>query len=179
MLNGLNLKEIAKQIKASGKSGSVIWSREENQHFISNRHFLLRVEEVPSELLIALFTIFLKVPALGETLNCNFGQIQDNQKPLNFDKIYNPDKQSQKGTVTPFIKESGEKLQMRVIQFPDHFSYINEQFMRMTSDKYPISTSSPMMPVYFAENNLVLLPYRVVSTPEDDTLTRVLGETIE
>lgn len=181
MNKGLNLKEISKQIKASGKSGSLIWSREQEQHFITNRHFLLRVDEVPSEVLIALFSVFLKVPEKGETLNCYAGKIQDNekQKPISFEKIYTPDKQTEKGEVTPFIKELGEKMQARVIQFPGHFTYINEQFMKMTNDKEPVSTKGPMTPIYFADRNLILLPYRVHETKDDAALVSLMGNTLE
>ncbi|MCL6605525.1 MAG: hypothetical protein K6T94_21885 [Paenibacillus sp.] len=180
MSNGLNLKEISKQIKSSGKSGSVIWAREEKQNFISNRHFLLRVDLVPSDILVALFTVFLKVPAVGETLICSFGKVQDqgNKKPITFTTIYNPEKQTDKGKVTSFIKESGEKLQMRIIQFSEHFTYVNEQLMKMTTDKEPMSIGGPMMPVYFAEGNLLLLPYKV-STPEDNVLSGLINNTVE
>ncbi|MGG6309830.1 hypothetical protein [Paenibacillus macerans] len=179
MIEGLNHKEIAKQIKASGKHGYLIWSRQKKQHFISNRHFLLNVEEVPSEILISLFAIFLKIPAVGETLVCNFGRVQDeeSQKPIKFDQIYMPDKQSIKGQVTPFIKDYGDKISMRIIKFPDRFTYINEQYMKMTSDREPISTDIAMAPVYFADNSLILLPYRINDKPEESILTGLIGET--
>lgn len=178
MNNGLNLKEISKQIKASGKSGSLIWSREEKQHFITNRHFLLRVEEVPSEVLIALFSIFLKVPEKGETLTCYAGKIQDTekQKPISFEKIYIPEKQNEQGEFAPFIKDLGNKLQARVIQFPGHFAYVNEQYMKMTNDTEPVSTNGPMTPIYFADRNLILLPYRVHETKDDATLSVLIGD---
>ncbi|MEC0140449.1 hypothetical protein P4H94_26765 [Paenibacillus macerans] len=181
MSDGLNLKEISKRIKESGKHGSIIWSRQKERHFVSNRHFLLKVEEVPSDILISLFSVFLKVPIVGETLICNLGKIEEpeNIKPIDFDKIYNPEKQCVNGQVTPFLKETDKKLKMRVIHFPDCFKFINEQYMKMTTEKDAKSTTDPVAPVYFANDQLMLLPFRLISVPGDSAVLKLIGDDVE
>ncbi|MNW47211.1 hypothetical protein D3C74_245360 [compost metagenome] len=179
----LNLKEVSKRINESGKRGVIIWTRDEGGHFISNRHFLLRLTQVPSAILIALFSIFLKVPEIGETLIINFGVIEDpngkNIKPIDYSKIYKPEAQQLEGQVTSFLKDVDSKTQMRVISFSDQFKFVNEKYMKMADDKTGKSDSGPFSPIYLADDSLMLLPYKVNQSPEEENILKKLGDVIE
>ncbi|MDG0053033.1 hypothetical protein MMB75_05020 [Paenibacillus sp. P2(2022)] len=170
----LNTKEICKQIKSSGNNGCIIWSRETNQHFVSNRHFLIRFDELPKDVLVSLFSIFFKLPEVGQTLQSVYGEVDEKGTPLNVASIYKPEQQSIEGEVTKYLKEFDEKLLLRVIKFPGHESYINEKYMKMTKDKNPkVEKNIATVPVYFANGDLILLPVRDTSK-EDKKIVDML-----
>lgn len=183
MVKGLNLKEVSKRIKESGKRGSIVWTRVKDGHFISNRHFLLKLPEVPSEVLIALFSIFLRIPEVGETLIINFGIIEDpnnkKTKPIDYSKIYKPEDQCVEGQVTSFMRDVDDKTQMRVIHFHDQFKFVNEKYMKMTTEKTGKSTGDPYTPIYLADNSLMLLPYKVNQESDELDTLKILRGVVE
>jgi len=162
MENKINIKELCKRIRAGSKSGAIIWSREENRHFISNRHWLVKFDELPREVTIALFSVFCKIPNVGQSFTAQAGVEHEQSSPINFNKIYEPDNQMIIGRATPFIKDLGNKLCARVVSFPDHYSIVNEDYMKLAVDSSEIRTSEKNhnMPVYLAEGDLLILPYR-------------------
>jgi hypothetical protein len=171
----INSKELCKQIKFYGKHGFMIWAREEKQHFITNRHFLVRYEELPREVLAALFGVFYKIPAEGETINAHFGEVAETQSPIDFTKIYLPDKQNIVGEVTPFTRENENKYRMRVLRFNKRFAYVNENYIKMAADQSnPTSVDNPLQPVYLAGGNILILPYRY--TDDTNLIDDLLGD---
>jgi hypothetical protein len=162
----INTKELCKQIKASGNRGFLIWGKEENQNFITNRHFLVRFEVLPNDVLAALFSVFYKLPNVGETLQAQFGEIINSGKSIDFRGIYHPEQQSVKGFITQYVRDIDKKITARLIKFPNHYSFVNSDFMNLleidkTEDLSPsTSGDNSHLPIYFANKNLILLPYR-------------------
>jgi hypothetical protein len=141
----------------------MIWTREKKQNFITNRHFLVRFEEIPNEVLASLFSVFFKLPIVGETLQTQFGEIIESKKPVNIGGVFHPDEQNVTGNVTEYVRDSGKKFTSRVIKFPNHYSFISSEYMKLVEfdDLSPTTSgASPAAPVYFADKNLILLPYR-------------------
>jgi hypothetical protein len=177
----INTKELCKQIRYSAKRGSLIWTKEEKQDFITNRHFLVRFEDIPNEVLASLFSVFFKLPIVGETLYAQFGDITKPVKPVNIGGVFRTDEQNVIGNVTEYVRDSGNKITSRVIKFPTHYSFINSEYMKLVEfdDLSPITSgNSSAAPVYFADKNLILLPYRFSGKEIliEDLLGAELGE---
>jgi hypothetical protein len=171
----INTKELCKQIRYYGNRNSLIWSREESQHFITNRHFLVRFEEMPNDVLAALFGVFYKLLGIGETVQVQHGTIIDVVKPIDYSKIYQPERPDIEGEFTPFIREFGTKQFGRVIKFPSHYSLINLDYMKLSAaDENPkTKDNTPLVPVYLADGNLIVLPYR--TTDGNKVIDDLLG----
>jgi hypothetical protein len=156
----INTKELCKQIRVSG---SVIWTMEEKQHFISNRHFLVRFDELPREVTIALFSVFCKLPEVGQTFTAFRGSVNDKAESIKYDNIYQPNKQDVEGSKTAFLRDMGRKALASVIKFPTHVSLVDERYMKLAGDSEMVKTTgkSPHAPLYLANNDLLVLPIRV------------------
>jgi hypothetical protein len=164
----INTKELCKQIRYCN-SGFLIWTKEKDQNFITNRHFLVRFDEVPREVLAALFSVFYKLPEVGETMVSHFGSIQDDPKPINYNGIYQPDKQDTEGTITPFMRDMGRKHLTRFIKFPKNHAYVSESYAKLSAEfESPVKSSTqPNSPIYFADGDLLILPYRITENSKD------------
>ncbi|WP_274362723.1 hypothetical protein [Paenibacillus thermotolerans] len=171
MKTKINIKELCKRIRYGRTRGGMVWSREDNRHFITNRHWLVRFDELPREVKIELFSVFCKIPEVGQTLNIFAGQ-ESETKPVKYDNIYQPDKQDAIGEVTPFMKEIGEKHFARVLKFPEHFAFNDEDYFKLAEGDSDIKTqgNSPLKPVYLAGGDLLVLPIRVSESGNDTTI---------
>lgn len=175
MQTKINVKELCKKIQYGRTRGGMIWSREANRHFITNRHWLVRFDELPREVTIALFSVFCKIPEVGQTLNVFAGE-ETNAKPIKYDGIYQPDKQDTAGEVTPFMKDIGRKSLARVIKFPQHFALVDEEYFKLAEDDSDIRTqgSNPHSTIYLAGGDLLILPIRYGDNGNDKTLRELL-----
>lgn len=85
-MNGLNIKGLIKQIKAS-KDG-LIWSLKDGVHTITNRHWLISFNDVPKEVQVALFSIFAQFPEEGSHIrNDRFSGTTLKGDPVGFESI--------------------------------------------------------------------------------------------
>lgn len=175
-MKGINLKEVCRQIKASGKR-ALIWSRQEGFHYITNRHWMLRFadDQLPREVLVVLFSIFAMIPEPGKTIVSYFGDVKED-KLGNMDKIYSPLESAPPGKITPFSKDIDEKSRMRVIQSGTEFIYLNEEYARMVDHDEVPYCSGVLTPVFFLDGAVIILPYRNTSDKRDQTLlTELVG----
>jgi hypothetical protein len=167
----INTKELCKRIKSSG---TVIWIREETQHFITNRHFLIRFDELPRDVMIALFSVFCKIPEIRQTLTSHHGGEVINDKPVNVKGFYKPEEQTVEGVRTAYrrVLDEKRKLHATVIKFPDRVAYLDCDYTALVYDGGSIkSMSDHNQPVYMANGDLIILPYRM---QEDDTFINEL-----
>lgn len=166
-MSGINTKELCKQLRFDSKNGAVIWTREADRHFISNRHYAVRFEELPKEVLIALFSIFCRLAEAGETLFSQGGRVVDQPKPANFSKIYLPDKADVVGSKTPYIRKMGKKLNAAVIKFSNRVSLVDEKYIKLADEADVVkSTDSVYAPMYLANDDLMVLPYRTTENQD-------------
>lgn len=177
MKPSINTKELCKQIKLNSKRGAVIWSREADRHFITNRHYMAHFKELPNDVLAALFGVFYKIADVGQTLVSVHGQIDENAKPIKYDEIYRPDDQDLLGVHTDYLRDIGDKDTARVIKFPEHNLLINSSYLKLVVGKLIPKTmgSTPTSPAYFADGNLLILPYGV-SKDDVAELNDLLGD---
>lgn len=164
----MNISEICKQLKIDGKI-HLIWSREDGRDFISNRHYLFRFDELPRQVLVTLFSIYYRIPHIGETIVFQCGQ--EVKSKINFGKLYEPDKQCECGSITNFIYEFDKKLSLRVVKIGQSFRYINNAYIRMASSESKVVSNSEIhSPIYLRHDlgDLMILPYR--TTPEEEVI---------
>ncbi len=172
----INTKELCKQLRVDGKHGMVIWTREANEHFISNRHYAVRFHELPRDVMITLFSIFCRLAEVGETLHSHSGRVIDVQKPVDFSKVYCPEKASVTGSKTPYTRDMGRKLFTAVIKFSSHVSYVDEKYIKLANETETIKTTdSPHAPLYLANDDLMVLPYRTTN-PSDFIISLIESE---
>jgi hypothetical protein len=176
----INTKELCKLIKLNSKRGAVIWSREADRHFVTNRHYMAHFKELPNDVLAALFGVFYQVAEVGQTFTSLGGYTDNYAKPINYDEIYRPDEQGLLGIHTDYLRDIGDKRTARVIKFPERNSLVDSDYLKLADGElFPRTTGSiPHSPVYFADGNLLILPYRV--SDEDMTmLNDILGDKTE
>jgi hypothetical protein len=171
----INLKELNKQIK---KSGTLIWTLEKGIHYITNRYWAVKFAELPREVLVQLFSIFIAVPEEGRSLvMTHFGDIE-NKPAVNIEKIIADAVQGAKtGEVTPFLKEVDSKLRMRVMKFDGFISYVNESYTKIIKnldDSKPIGRATHM-PISFNDNTLIILPFRISNGQDIETMNELLA----
>ncbi|WP_409346798.1 hypothetical protein [Paenibacillus sp. MBLB4367] len=165
----INIKELCKRIKHDGKYGRMFWAKEERGHFIISGHYLVRFDELPRDVLVTLFGIFLRLPEMGKTLGFMRGDVISNIETVDYKKIYQPEKQRVKGEVTSLIHDAGDKRIYRVVKFPDRFSFINEDYQKLLVDGHraAVNGDAPFSPLYFANNDLMIMPMRMTSDNQD------------
>lgn len=175
-LRGINLKEVCRQIKLSGKR-SLIWSRQEGFHYITNRHWLIRFadDQLPREVLVVLFSVFAMIPENGKTYMTHLEAVNE-QKPPGFNSIYSQLETAKPGKITPFSKDLTEKWRMRIIQFGSEFIFLDEEYARMVDQDEVASCAGKLSPVFFLDGAVVILPYRNTGDKSDQTaLTELVG----
>ncbi|BBI32344.1 hypothetical protein [Cohnella abietis] len=158
----INIKELCRQIK---KSHNFIWTLKEGVHYLTNRHWAIRYEELPREVLVQLFAIYAEIPEQGKALVYQSGTGVSHMDEVDVKKIFdNASKDQFIGEVTSFIKVSGD-LRMRVIKINGQFIYLNEEYLKILSD---IESSQPygkgqLRPLTFFDNMFLVLPYRTTT----------------
>lgn len=169
-MKGINLKEVCRQIKASGKR-ALIWSRQGGFHYITNRHWMFRFpdDRLPREVLVVLFSVFAVIPDSGKTMASYFGEVKEDQLD-NMDKIYSPLETANPGKITPFTKDINEKSRMRVVQSGTEFIYLAEEYARMVDQDEVPYCNGVRMPVFFLDGAVIILPYRNNSDKNDQML---------
>jgi hypothetical protein len=157
----INTKELCKKIKTSKM---VIWSREDKQHFITNRHFLVRFDELPRDVLVAMFSVFCKTAKVGQTLSMQFGKELVNDKSINAKGVYKPDLQTIEGEQTVFLRvmDKKSKRYASVIKFTDRVEYLDCEYTALVNEGSLIKSSPGFnQPIYMANDDLLILPFRV------------------
>ena len=176
MKTKINTNELCKMVRYARSRGRLFWTREERQHFISNGHWLVRFDEVPRDVLVSLFGVFCKIPEVGQTLVTQSGQ-EVESKPIDFSKIYQPDKQSVFGEVTPFLKDIGQNQLCRIIKFPEHHVIVDENYFKMAIDYSNPKTQGKgsHYPIYLAGDDLMILPLRYHDEKQDEIMKEIVG----
>lgn len=155
----INEKELVKQIKAS--KNRLIWNVQDNVHYITNRHWAVRYEKLPTSVLTALFSIFAEIPKNNSSFHNFQGILQKTEPSVNIQKIMTMDDSLKPGQITEILVENS--ILMRVIECSGDLIYINNDYIKMVDnfDDQPLCSGS-MSPVFFCEGNLIIFPYRTV-----------------
>jgi len=166
----INTKTLCKQLK---KDRSIIWKREGSTHYITNRMYMVRFEELPADVMTTLFGRFLQIPDDGETLHSINGEVSVPKNGLNFTSVYQPGNAVIEGRVTSYIKNL-DKSQARVIKFNDRFAVVNDEYFKLSEEKNQvfITSDSLMAPMYFANKQLLILPFRIAE--ESDPIDEII-----
>jgi hypothetical protein len=176
----INTKELCKLIKLNSKRGAVIWSREADRHFVTNRHHMAHFKELPNDVLAVLFGVFYKIAEVGQTLTSIGGYVESDPKPIKYDGIYQPDEQDLLGVHTDYLRDIGDKRTARVIMFPERKLLVDSEYLKLSAGElFPRTAGNlPNSPVYFADGNLLILPYRI-SNDDVAMLNDILGDKTE
>jgi len=156
----INIKELCKQIK---KSHYFIWSLKGGINYLTNRHWAIKYETLPREVLVQLFTIYAEFPEEGTSLVYQGAFGVSKLDKVDIKKVFDDAQKDQiAGKVTPFIKVSGV-LSMRVIKCNEKFIFVSDDYLKNISD---VEESEPfckgqLNPVTFCNNNFLVLPYRM------------------
>lgn len=163
----INIKELCKQIK---KSRIIIWTLDKGVHYITNRCWMIKYNELPRDVLVQLFGIFLGIPEEGQSFVKNRNFENETKPALNCENIFvDALKDSRAGKVTLFVKHVDSNINIRVVTFGDFISFFDEEYMKMIKDfeqSHPISGGS-YRPTSFNDNTFVILPYRVADMASD------------
>lgn len=174
-MKGFNLKEVCKQIKYDGKR-SLIWSRENGHHYVTNNHWMMRFVDgqMPREILVTLFSIFAEIPKEGRALIMHTG-IQNEIKAVNVQGVYSLFANSGDGEITPFIKDLGS-VKMRAIRYNEEVVYINEAYSMMVyMESHKPQCSGKLTPVFFMDGAFVILPYRAPGGNDTSILDELIA----
>ncbi|PWV97460.1 hypothetical protein DFQ01_121104 [Paenibacillus cellulosilyticus] len=164
-MKGINLKEVCRQIKFHGKR-SLIWSRTDEFHYITNRHWMLRFSDshLPREVLVLLFSVFAMIPEPRKALVANFGDVTE-KEAINIQPIYTSLGTAKPGNITPFSKDH-DVLRMRIIQSGSDFIYLDEEYVKMVDLNEEAACTGKVSSVFFLNGAVVILPYRNTSGNE-------------
>jgi len=161
MIKGLNVKGLCKQIKAS--KNNLIWSLKDGIHVITNRHWMITFEEIPKEVLVTLFSLFVKMPEEGTALQAShFNREVSELIAVDVDKIRETAKNGTISTLTNLFSRSGD-LVTRIFKTSEGFLYVKADYMHAINeygDVGEILSSGKHSPVLFKNINYLILPYR-------------------
>lgn len=183
-MKGLNVKQVCKQIRAAKLS--ILWWRKNDQYYITNRHWILRlpVDQTPREILIQLFSIFAEIPDEGRILNSWRGSVSSIAKiPQDVDgAVYSHMQMAVMGKITPLVKVSDtDDPDLRIIHYKgkddkDRIVYVNDEYIRMADIKRePVYCSGERSPLFFLDGTLAVLPMRRYAEPDDDETKFILN----
>lgn len=154
----INTKALCKQIKEDAKKGTVIWAREKERHFISNRHYLVRFTELPEDVSNTLLGIFGGEPEIGKMFMFQYGTKLEPKETINFKSIYRPQDAKLTGSVTTFMKELSKKWTGRIVNFSLEYVCIDEKYYALAlDDKAKTISNENFQTVYLADNDLLVM----------------------
>lgn len=166
-MEGLNIKQVCKQIKAAKLR--IIWWRNNNQYYITNQHWIIRlpVDQIPREILIQLFSIFAEIPDEGRILNSWRGSVSSIAEITQAvdGAVYGHMKKAVMGKITPLVKVSDtDNPDLRIIHYKgkdnkDQIIYVNDEYIRMADIKRePVYCTGKHSPVFFLDGSFAVLP---------------------
>jgi hypothetical protein len=150
----------------------MLWSFENGQYAISNRHWVIRFTEIPEEVLKTLFMIFGQLPEDGTCLKFYFDKVLSDPKVPDFQTIYKGAERGTPGIKTPIIKESGDLL-LRVFKNAETLYFVSERNLKtINHNDYEgeILTSGPQSPILYKDLDYIVLPVRVLQVVEEAAL---------
>jgi len=168
-MNGLNIKGLVKQIKASKKD--LIWSFKNGTHTISNRHWMINIVNLPQDVKIALFSIFAEFPEEGKHIRYDrFSESVMRGDSIDFEGIKNGANKGSAGDRTKFTSDISD-YKARVFKREGTYVYVNEAYL-LAVEGYSgeILMTDWKRPIFFKDENYLVLPYRVVNEPEKEIL---------
>lgn len=170
----VNTKELCKHIKQSANR-YLIWTVENGVHYITNRHWAVKFTELPRDVLISLFAVYARMPQEGISLvRTVYG---DEERPaVSLEKIYAKSAESLDiGTITSIIVER-DKEQYRVLKTPNAIIKLNNKYMSMIDkDINMAKCSGKNEPVFFGDNQVILLPVRADEPKENETINELIA----
>lgn len=154
-----NTKEIAKLIKKEKSKGKIFWQQKENLHYITNSHWAIKLEFIPHDIEMALFSLGLKEANQAY----NHKSISDNVP--NIASILDGYQDKEKATLTQFQYITKDKMVLRLAKCEELTIPINQTYMNALDEyqEYKMSSSSKnLSPVIFENGNnaLLILPIR-------------------
>lgn len=166
----LNVKGLCKQIKDS--RNNLIWSFDGKEHLITNRHWIIKLEHIVTDVLISLLTVFDgQSPDAGTSLKKHvfFSEIEKgvliSSPPLN---------EGRKSlSWTNFYRDyTGPRELLRVFSLDNSSVYINTNYLHVCgSSQLKVEGTNALRVIFFPEINYMVLPVRI--TNEIDILALV------
>lgn len=164
----INVKKLINLLK--GKSSTILWTLRDGEYLVGNRMFVARFDKVPHDLMSFLCGVFLRTPNENETLKLICGDVQEKTDLIDYSKIYRPDEATVEGKITAFSKETGDKLQAKVIDFGDAVSLVNILYTSLTDDHRVYGTGNSFAPIYMANKDLLVLPFRTTAEGQEELI---------
>ncbi|MGG3307358.1 hypothetical protein ABER23_08015 [Paenibacillus lautus] len=160
--NGLNIKGLCKQIKSEKRH--IIWSLSKGTHTITNRHWLIKFDALPREVLVTLLAIFGEFPEEGMLLN-NVGYSDTPLKHTALrDESWKPVGDEKPATLTSYLHDAGDSGYLRVFKSEDQFTFVREEYLQAVDQNFGrenIKFYGIFQPIFFADMNYVVLPMRM------------------
>lgn len=155
----INEKELVKQIRSS--KNRIVWSIQEEEHFITNRVWAVRYKKLPTAVLTALFAIFAEIPENNTTLHTTSGIPQKSEPVIDIRKIMEPGHDLVPAQVTKIVLDIGIKARCFVGSDGQYF-YLDESLVQLGNVfDGNVLYSKPRSPVFLCDGNLIILPVRV------------------
>jgi hypothetical protein len=167
--NGLNIKGLIKQIKAD--KHQMIWSLNNGTHTITNRHWLIKFDALPREVLVTLLSIFGEFPEDGSLLqNVGYSDTPLRNVALTEER-WKPVGEGKPVKYTRYLHDFGSGY-LRVFKADDQFTFVKEEYLQAVDQNFGrenIKCNGTYQPIFFADLNYLVLPMRM--TKVDDLLT--------
>ncbi|OXL83152.1 hypothetical protein BCV73_08725 [Paenibacillus sp. SSG-1] len=167
--NGLNIKGLCKQIKASRKN--MMWSLNDGVHTITDRYWMAQFKEIPKEVQIELYAIFAQFPEEG--MHIRYDRFSDSILKgvfIDHTSILDGANKGEPAKDTRFSYDLNG-MTARVFKRDDIYSYVNEGYLLAVKEyDGEILMTGKMQPVYFKDASYLVLPYRMGNAPEKEVL---------
>lgn len=153
----INEKELVKQIKSS--KYRLIWSVQDEVHYITNRHWVVRFKELPTIVLTAMFSVFAEIPENNSSILMSSGIPSKLKPPVDIRKVMDEKRIERPGMITEVLVQHGNEL-LRVIECSGEYVYVKENYIKIVEKQEPVCTGE-FNPVIFCNGDFLILPVRV------------------
>jgi len=168
----INIKELSKQIKKWSRR-YLIWTLEDGIHYVSDRHVAFRFNELPKEVLISLFSVFVRQPSEGRSLVMT--PVGDEEKTaISMKSVFRDSEQFAIDGVVTKVVVNYEDYAHRVIQAGDYLVRVDEMYMKMANGEQ-VLCKGRHNPVLLCDGQMLLLPIRISKDLDANTIHEVLS----
>lgn len=139
---------------------TVVWSLKDGAHIISDRHVIVRFDEMPREIKSAMMSIFLKDIEDGESLCYRDGGVNS----VKIGEIPCFKEANVVGQATRYLKEcefpNGDTLLSRVVQLGDKYILIQDKYMKLVMERDVAGFQENNKPIFLADGEIIIFPLK-------------------
>lgn len=139
---------------------NVVWSLKDGAHIISDRHVIVRFDEIPREIKSVMLSIFLRDIEDGESICYRDGGVNS----VKIGEIPCFKEANVIGRATRYLKEcefpNGDFLLSRVVQLGDKYILIQEKYMKLVMERDVVGFHEDNKPIFLADGAVMIFPLK-------------------